>query len=393
MILPIPMLFIPWISIWLALFSLWFLYTLVGMFIPFFKANKSLKDLKAQKGWQAEGEAPVYVELKEAGTLRTVKWYLFLPQCLISLALFIVTVLICLPRNRVSMGVVQGSFAGITFLFWGAAIWLDKVKTQVISTNSDVNVNYNRAKKRFWKKMWIACAWVNTVYMGVILVLIGKDLFHEHFLVSSLVYAAVTALLALWALKKQSDLQKKYRDKMDIAVVDDDNHWLGGVFYYNPKDKHFSVETRCLGSGTTVNLAKPAAKFFAGLFILVMLQFPVISVWTIMLEFTPIELRVEDNMLIGEHINEDISIPLHSIKEVELLPERPKMSKNSGVGMETVCKGDFYIKEDKIDGEVFLDPRNDLCLRIETSMEVYYLGGFDDAQTREVYEILSERNK
>jgi len=393
MVLPIPALFIPWFSIWFTFFSLWFLYTLVGFLIPFFKANKNLKELKSEKGWQSEGEVPVYVELKEAGSLRTVKWFQFLPQCLISVVIIIITIQVCQPRNRVSMGILQGTFAGITFLFWAAALWLDKVKTQVISTNSDVNVNYNRAKKRIWKKLWIACAWVNTGYMGVILALISKDLFRKHFLVSSLIYAAVTALLAWWALKKQSDLQKKYRDKMDITVVDDDNHWLGGVFYYNPKDKHFSVETRCLGTGTTMNLAKPVAKFFAGLFILVMLQFPVISVWIIMEEFTPIELRVEDNMLIGEQIREYISIPLYSIKDVELLPERPGMSKNSGVGMETVCKGDFYVKEEKNDCEVFLDPRNDLCIRVETSMEIYYLGGFDDAQTKEVYEILSERNK
>ena len=69
------------------------------------------------------------------------------------------------------------------------------------------------------------------------------------------------------------------------------------------------------------------------------------------------------------------------------------MSKHSGVGMETVCEGDFYVKDDKEDCEVFLDPRNDLCIRVETSMEVYYLGGFNDVQTKEVYEILSERNK
>ena len=394
MVLPIPMLLIPWFSIWFFLWDLWFFATMVGFFLPFFAANKSMKALKEEKGWLTESEAPVYVELKEAGTLRTVKWFQFLPQCLVSVVILLITILVCQPRNRVSMGVLQGTFAGITFLFWAAALWLDKVKTQVISTNSDVNVNYNRAKKRIWKILWIACAWVNTVYMGVTLALIIKDLFRKHFLISSLVYTIVTAVLALWMLKKQADLGKKYQDKMDIQVTDDDNHWLGGMFYYNPKDKHLSVEKRYgMGSGTTVNLARPAAKVLAIILALLLLPMPITSVWMVMLEFTPIELRVEDNMLIGEHINEDISVPLHSIKNIELLPERPGMSKNSGVGMETVCKGDFYVKADKEDCEIFLDPRNDLCIRVETSMEIYYLGGFDDAQTREVYEVLAERNK
>lgn len=390
-VLPIPALMIPWFSIWFVFWDLWFLYTMVGFFIPFFVANKSMKALKEEKGWKTESEAPVYVELKEAGTLRTVNWLHFLPQCLISLALFVATILICSSKERVGMGITQGSFAGISFLFWVAAVGLDKVKTQVISTNSDVNINYNRAKKRLWKKLWIACTWVNVIYMGILFVLIIQDGFHKFFLISSLVYAVLTAILALWMLKKQADLEKKYRDKMDITVADDDDHWLGGMFYYNPKDKHLSVEKRHgMGTGTTVNLAKPAAKVLVGLLGLLLLQLPVASVWMVMLEFTPIELRVEDNMLIGEHIKEDISIPLYSIKDVELLTERPKMSKHSGVGMETVCKGSFRVKEDKISAEIFLDPRNDLCLRVETSMDVYYLGGFDDEQTREVYALLYE---
>lgn len=389
LVLPIPALIIPWFSIWFVLWDLWFLYTMVGFFLPFFTANKSMKALKAEKGWQTESEIPVYVELKEAGTLRTVKSSQFLPQCLISLVIFVVTILIGSPKNRVGMGVVQGSLAGVTFLFWVAAIWLDKVRTQVISTNSDVNVNYNRAKKRFWKKLWIACAWLNVGYMAVVLVLIMWDVFPKYFLISSLVYALITTFLALWMLKKQADLEKKYRDKMDIMVADDDEHWLGGMFYYNPKDKHLSVEKRHgMGSGTTINLAKPAAKVLVGLLILVMLPLPLSGVWMVMLEFTPIELRVEENMVIGDHIGEDISIPLHSIKNVELLPERPKMSKHSGVGMETVCKGSFRLKEDKSYCQIFLDPRNDLCLRVETSMEVYYLGGFNDEQTRQVYEMI-----
>ena len=394
MVLPLPALLIPWFSIWFVLFDLWFFATMVGFFLPFFAANKSMKALKEEKGWLTESEAPVYVELKEAGTLRTVKWFQFLPQCFISVVLFVVTMLICSSRDRVGAGIIQGSFAGITFLFWAAALWLDKVKTQVISTNSDVNINYNRAKKRIWKLLWIACSWVNVVYMGVILVLIAGDVFPEYFLVSSLVYTIIVTILALWMLKKQANLEKKYQDKMDIQVTDDDENWLGGMFYYNPKDRHLSVEKRYgMGSGTTVNLARPAAKVLAAILVLLLLQMPVVSVWMVMLEFTPIELRVEDNLLIGEHIKEDISIPLYSIKDVELLPERPGMSKNSGVGMETVCKGDFYIKEEKLDCEVFLDPRNDLCIKVETSMEVYILGGFDDAQTREVYEILAKRNK
>lgn len=394
MVVPIPLLFLPWFSIWFVLWDLWFFYSLVAFFIPFLGANKSMKSLKEEKGWQTGSEAPVYVELKSAGSLRTVKWWHFLPQCLMGLGILVATITICSPQNRVIMGIMQGSFAGITFLFWIAAIWLDQLKTQVISTNSDVNINYNRAKKRIWKNLWTACAWVNICYMVVLLVLIQRDIFHEMFLTSAIVYTVITLVLAFRMLKKQSGLEKKYRDKMDIEVVDDDNHWLGGMFYYNPKDKHFSVEKRYgMGSGTTVNLAKPAAKVLVGIVLLLLLVMPATSVWMVMLEFTPIELRVEKDKLIGEQIREDVVIPLYSIKNVELLTERPKMSKNSGVAMEGIYKGSFRLKENKSNCEVFLNPNNGVFLRIETPMEVYYLSGYDDVQTRAIYESLHEEVK
>ncbi len=389
LVLPIPSLAIPWFSIWFVFWDLWFLYSMVGFFLPFFAANKRLKTLKEEKGWQTEEMPAVYVELKGAGTLRMVKSFHFWPQCVGSLVICVVTIILCSKGNRVSMGILQGTFAGITLLFWLAAVWLDKLKTQVISTNSDVNINYNRAKKRFWKSLWIICAWVNMFYMGLLLVLILQDTFHKYFLASSLIYSAIVLLLALWMLMKQANLEKKYKDKMDIEAVDDDNYWLGGMFYYNPKDKHFSVEKRRgMGSGTTVNLAKPAVKVLAGIVLLMLLQMPIIGVWMVVSEFTPIELRVENNELVGEHIREEINIPLYSIKKAELLTERPKMSKNSGTAMETVYKGSFRVKEDKSSCEVFLDPRNEVFLRIETSMEVYYLSGFNDEETRQVYEAI-----
>ena len=50
-VLPIPMLLIPWFSIWFVFWDLWFLYSLVGFSIPFFVANKGMKELKQENGW------------------------------------------------------------------------------------------------------------------------------------------------------------------------------------------------------------------------------------------------------------------------------------------------------------------------------------------------------
>lgn len=54
--------------------------------------------------------------------------------------------------------------------FYACAIWMDRMKTQVISSNSDVNVNYAGATKNLWKKFWVLNTWAMNAYMAAILV-------------------------------------------------------------------------------------------------------------------------------------------------------------------------------------------------------------------------------
>ena len=391
MLLPIPMIFIPWFSVFMSLWLGWMMVSIFAFFIPMGVANTKLKELKMEKGWKEIKDIPVYVELKEAGNIRRVKWYHFLPQCVLSVVLFVVAMLHCPEGKELVMGILQGSFAGISFLFWLAAIWMDKQKTQIISSDSDVNINYSRAKKNLWKNLWVICAWVNVAYMVCMLFALDKDgRFGAVFTVSTIVYIVATFGLLLWLIRKLSSLDKTYQDKMDLDATEDEDHWIWGLIYYNPKDKHSMVEKRVGGMGTTVNMATPFGKGFVAVMILLLLQIPVLNVWILMLEFTPIQLSVEENKVIAEHLREEYVIPVISIKEVELLTELPKMSRNHGTSMEEIRKGSYRIKEEGKSCEVFLNPQNTVFIRIETSLETYYISGYDDEETREVYEMIKE---
>lgn len=388
MLLPIPMIFIPWFSVFMTFWLGWMMVSIFVFFIPMGVANTKLKELKIKKGWKETKDIPVYVELKEAGNIRRVKWYHFFPQCVLSVMLFVVSMLFCQEGKELLMGILQGSFAGISFLFWLAAIWMDKQKTQIISSDSDVNINYSRAKKNQWKNLWVACAWVNVAYMACML--FALDEAGNVFIVSTIVYSIVTFGLLLWLIKKKSSLDKSYQDKMDLVTTEDEDHWIWGLIYYNPKDKHSMVEKRNGGMGTTVNMATPFGKGFVAVMILVLLQIPVLNVWILMLEFTPIQLSVEENKVIASHLREEYVIPMISMKEVELLTELPKMSRNHGTSMEEVRKGSYRIKEEGKSCEVFLNPQNTIFIRIETSMGTYFVSGFDDEETREVYEVIKK---
>lgn len=391
MLIPIPMIFIPWFSVFMTFWLGWMIVSIFVFFIPMGIANTKLKELKLEKGWKETKDVPVYVELKEAGNIRRVKWYHFVPQCVLSTVLLIVSLVLCPEGKELLMGILQGSFAGVSFLFWWAAIWMDKQKTQIISSDSDVNINYSRAKKNLWKTLWVACSWVNVAYMTCMLFALDEDgRFNAVFTVSTIVYIVVTFVLLLWLIRRLSSLDKTYQDKMNLDTTEDEDHWIWGLIYYNPKDKHSMVEKRVGGMGITVNMATPFGKGFVAVMLLLLLQIPVLNVWILMLEFTPIQLSVEKNKVIAEHLREEYTIPVISIKEVELLTELPKMSRNHGTSMEEVRKGSYRIKEEGKSCEVFLNPQNSLFIRVETSLETYYISGFDDEETREVYEMIKK---
>ncbi len=389
MLMPLPMIFIPWFSIFMSFWMLWMIVSIFVFFIPFGIANKRLKELKVKKGWKNFGEQQVYVELKDAGKIRRVKWYHFLLPAILSIAIFLRVLIACRGERLEAMSILVGSFAAITFLYWLTAVWMDRQKTQIISTDSDVNVNYNRAKKNLWKNFWVICAWVHVLYMISMLFALDREgEFTNIFVIATVVYILLMIVFCIWLIHKKKVLDLRYRDKMNITCADDDNDWIWGMVYYNPKDKHSTVEKR-VGIGTTVNMATSVGKGMALAGGVALLSLPLICIWMIMLEFTPIQLAVVEEQVIASHLKEDYSISLQSIQNVELLTKLPKMSRNHGSSMDTLKKGSYRIP-DEGSCIVFLNPQNSVFLRLETAAEVYYFSGYDDTQTMQVYEMLGE---
>lgn len=387
MLTHIPIIFIPWFSIMITFWMIWVIASCFVFFIPFGIANVRLKELKLRKGWKEKQEQPVYVEMKDAGRLRRVKWYHFLPQSILSLGIFAAGMAIYGETNLAVMPILIGSFTGTTLLFGIMAVWMDKQKTQIISMDSDVNVNYGRAKKNLWKNFWVICSWINVVYtVSMFWALDSNGRLSNMFWAGIILYSVITVMLLFWLFKKKNALDIRYQDKMDMALIDNDDNWLWGMIYYNPKDKHSMVEKR-VGIGTTINVATPVGKgfmiFIGGMLLLV----PILCIWLILTDFTPIHLRIENNQLVAGHLKDDYVILLPGIEEVELLTELPKMSRNHGTGMDTLKKGSFRVSEEG-SCQVFLNPQNGVFLKLEAYGKTYYLSGYDDEETMRVYEEL-----
>ena len=175
----------------------------------------------------------------------------------------------------------------LNLLFLWVAQWMDRQKTEVISTQSDVNINYARAKKNIWKDFWLQSSWMTTVYVWVCaLTLIFNARFDLAVLAGCVVYTLVVTALLGPAMRKIREVEARYEKERDIIVEgDDDRYWMWGLVYNNPKDKHTMVSQR-VGMGTTINVATKAGKVWWGVTLIVMLSMPVLLGWLIFEEFT-----------------------------------------------------------------------------------------------------------
>ena len=158
--------------------------------------------------------------------------------------------------------------------------------------------------------------------------------------------------------------------------------------YYNPKDSRFMVENR-LGTGTSVNMAKTSGKIMYVFAALCLLIIPVSCVWMIMLDFTPISSKLENETIVCAHLSVEYEIPLEEVENYTVLSELPDMIKVSGNGMDNVLSGTYEIYREGM-FETFLNPQNNLFIKIETDDEMYYISGVDDAETQKIIDELEK---
>lgn len=388
----LPAIFIPWFSIFLMFWLVWLVAGIFAFYAPIARANVRLKELKAERGWGREkeqGEGTGQETVIERGEpVRRVRFYQFAAPCVLSVAVFVWALIRFHGQRLEALSIAVGIVAFLTILFYLVALLMDRQKLQIISRDGEVNRQYETARKNLWKTFWMACAWLNTFYTAALLFLMDKGWqFSDLLIAVTLVYALITVAFLWILIKEKRKLDEAYEDKVEALLPDDDDKWLWGMIYYNPKDKRSVVENR-VGIGTTMNMAKPAGKVLGIFGGLTLLSLPLVCIWCILLEFVPIQLSVKEGELVASQIRQDYTVPVSIVENVELLEELPKLSKVSGTGTDTLQKGTFRIAEVGR-CQVFLNPQNQVFIRFEAAGTVYYMSGYDDAETIKVYEELT----
>lgn len=373
-------------------FTYWMIWILIVCFLPMYwyaKANKQIRVLKDKRGWNAENKIS-YTDLKIAALPRRVKLLTFLPCMVLSVLSIVLSYVLFEEAGYGAFRICIWTFGLCTILFYVGAIWTDKLKVSVICEDTDTNMNYARAKKNVWKNFWLICAWMNTVYtVSIFIAMYFRTSGIAWIIWGSGIYCLVVIFVTIWLLKKLFAINNAYESKRTLGdATDDDRHWYWGMLYYNPKDPRFMVENR-MGTGTAVNMAKGSGKAMYIFSALCLLIIPVSCVWMIMLDFTPINTKIENEKIICTHLSVEYEIPLEEIENYTVITELPEMTKMSGNGMNHVLSGTYEIYREGT-FETFLNPQNNLFIMIETADEMYYISGVDNAETQKIIDELEK---
>ena len=390
-VIMVLMCLIPDFMLRMIVWTLFVMVDIIILIIPFSRGNGEMKSLKKEIGINTKGVS--YAEFTNAGSIHALKISSLVIPNIIGAVICVAALFYDLGMYKIAGRASAGDFAisGImaAFLLIGLSmipvgIMFDRLRNEVISDDSDINKNYNRAKKKNWADTNTFMVWINTIFIAFTF---GAMVFFDSEMASLVVMVLYMLLLIVGIglfVKRNLAIDRRYRKETSIEV-DDDDCWILGSIYYNPDDKRLNVEKRA-GVGGTINMAHPVGKVIGVITVLMVLFSLVVLIWTAVLSKTPTTLKYEDGKIICHQLSNDYVIPADTIEDIIMLPgsQDLKLSRTSGYNMDPVYKGNFTV-----DGErgckVFLNLDVDLYIRLTADGKTYYINGGTVEETEEVY--------
>lgn len=372
----VPCMFIQKIGILYTVWMIWLDFSIVLPWLPYIRCNRRLKQLKEARNWR-QTQRCVVVDLSASAlpVKGTSPWLFAAPLALALLPL-------CFDWQN---WLVYGIDAATILFCWLGSRYLYRNKAELVDGNSTLTEALTRIRRYNWSKCWLCCAW----FLAALNLLLWLTQNHRLLLVvTPLLLSAVFVGTAIGIEFRTRRLQETLTAQSGTDFyVDDDDLWIWGIFYYNPRDQRLLINNR-VGINTSVNLAKRSGQLLTALLALMLLALPLLGVWMDRLETTPVALYVEQTAVVAQHTGREYEIPLEEITDVEYLSRRPQISRIAGTGMDTVQKGRFRTPWGV--AATCLDPRTAPYLLITCADGKHYLlGSSDRQQTITVYEQLT----
>ena len=380
--------------------ALWLSFTylsLTAIMLPYILAHKSMMELKRKLNITAN-RGISYVDLKVAKGLRTLKPIKVILPNVIGLIAFVFSLLVDLKIISLSgVTAVSGSFLTSiisgTMLIMGViiavlAIYIDNMTNETISPDTDINANYNRAKKRTKSVFFVSFVWINLFFI----LAVNSLLFIKYSDIIAIIIVFIYMIMLIASMvvfyRNNNRLDKRYLSDITL-FTDDDEYWIGGLIYYNPSDKRVLVESR-FANGSTINLAGTFGKAITVILALSILVSIAVIVWSGLLESTPVDLRLDGDNIICHQLRDEYIIPVNRIKSVEYGDDitDKEMVRINGVGMDSLLKGNFIVDDEK-GCRLFLNPKVKAYIHIRTDDGTsYYIAGSTKEETKDFYNLL-----
>ncbi|MDL2236110.1 hypothetical protein LJC07_08275 [Christensenellaceae bacterium OttesenSCG-928-L17] len=360
----------------------WMLFVIVVPYIPYTIAHRRLKRLKHTRGWAGETAGKVLVDtraLVQVDVRQVSEWWFVL-----SFAMGIAPV-VALFFSNVNDKWGYAMLYGINILLIVLCRVLYKVmyrqKMDIVDDNTALSVALTQVRRHNWGKCFAGCA-VLTALWNVALwvfgaggnVIVISALIYPFALMCIVLYTEFTARRVQYTLTTNSGQQ---------AYADEDEYWINGMFYYNPNDKHLMINNRT-GIGASVNMGRRSGMVLMVASMLLLLLVPLVGVWMMHEENTPVAMEISGTELIALHTRARYRIPLDTIESVTVLSPIPSGARVAGTGMDTVQKGHFHF--DGIgSANTCLDPRVNTALFVVAGGENYVLNSGSTADIQTVY--------
>ncbi len=396
LVLSVLCFFIPVFYVQMTVWTVFIIIALVVIAIPYILGNSELKKYKKCLGIVSDNV--LYADLKNAGNVHALNTSLLAVANIAGLLILVLSLLTDLGIVPIDLKVFNGSFVltmsigAVLFtniILIPIAFMVDHSRNQVISNNSDVNANYNRAVKKLFSDSFIFFTFIDDI--------VALILFASFILLNSEV--TMIAIMGIYMLvimgemavyvSKRTALDNRYYAKESTIVADDDDYWILGMIYYNPNDSKLNVDKR-YGMGMTVNMAHPVGKLIGVFCVLSLVASIIVLVWIGMMGATPIKVYDNGQEIVCHHLWDELKIEKSEIVSVEKGDLKEfKAVKTAGTGMDNCLKGKFTVN-----GEagctLFMNPQADMWIKINTNEKTYYISDNTKEGTESIYEAISE---
>lgn len=275
-------------------------------------------------------------------------------------------------------------YSAMVVMMWAVWRWCYRDKSEVVDDNTLRTEALGRIRRHAWAQVNLLCALCMTILSWLTLAFGDEEML---FFVSVVVLMVLMAVSSLFIEMHVRHLQAQLtQDVSGDTYVDEDAHWILGMFYHNPDDERLIINNR-VGINMSVNLARPLGKAIAGTTVLI-----IVGVTVFVLAFfmpgNGARMNVSDGAIETHCALASHTIDLEDILSAEKIDELPTLSRRVGAATDTMLEGSF--RSDELgDVTVSLNRLQGPWLLIHTRDATYLIGGQNEDAFREVTDALA----